>query len=66
MIPIIHNLDPRHPAYEACQRYNTLITERPRGNLSLALTLAAQREWRAECDLLLDTITAILRKESLS
>lgn len=43
-LPIIHNLPENNPAYEACQAYNSLIANKPKGiDMTLDQKIEAQR-----------------------
>ena len=47
---IIHNLTQEDAAFEACQNYNKLITQKPKSQgKTLAQTIAAQKEWQNLC-----------------
>lgn len=58
-LPIIHNLADNHPAYDACQRYNALIANKPKGlGMTLDQKIEAQRLWKAQCQDALNTVNA--------
>lgn len=58
--PIIHNLAENHPAYEVCQRYNSLIANKPKGaDMTLDQKIEAQRLWKAQCQDALNTVNAL-------
>ncbi len=62
--PIIHNLSENHPAYEACQHYNALIANKPKGNdMTLDQKIEAQRLWKAQCRDALNTVNALKEGE---
>ena len=48
--PIITNAPTK-----AIRAYNKLITQKPKGNMTLAAKVQAQREWRDQCVALLNT-----------
>ncbi len=58
--PIIHSLSENHPAYEACQNYNSLIANKPKGiDMTLDQKIEAQRLWKAQCQDALNTVNAL-------
>lgn len=57
--PIIHNLPEWHPAYVACQNYNALIANKPKGaDMTLDQKIEAQRLWKAQCH---DALEEVIR-----
>ena len=59
-LPIIHNLSENHAAYEACQHYNGLIANKPKGvDMTLDQKIEAQRLWKAQCQDALNTVNAL-------
>lgn len=63
-IPIIHNLSENDPAYEACQAYNNLLANKPKGaGMTLDQKIEAQRLWKAQCDDALKTVKTLMEGE---
>ncbi len=59
-LPIIHNLSENHPAYAACQHYNSLIANKPKGaDMTLDQKIEALRLWKAQCQDALNTVNAL-------
>ncbi len=63
--PIIHNLSENHPAYNACQHYNSLIANKPKGaDMTLDQKIEAQRLWKAQCQDALDEVCRLRLTEA--
>lgn len=59
-LPVIHNLSEAHEAYEACQRYNLLIANKPKGvDMTLDQKIEVQRLWKAQCEDVLATVRSL-------
>ncbi len=59
-LPIIHNLQPSDPAYQAAKHYNALVGNKPKGNGTLKDKLASISAWQAECSKALDNVKDIM------
>lgn len=63
--PIIHNLSENHPAYKACQHYNSLIANKPKGaDMTLDQKIEAQRLWQAQCEDARNTVRKLMEGET--
>lgn len=62
--PIIHNLPENNQAYAACQHYNALIANKPKGiDMTLDQKIEAQRLWQAQCEDARNTFRVLLEEE---
>jgi hypothetical protein len=59
-LPIIHNMHPTDPAYEAAQAYNAIIGARPGKTDTLAGKIEALRNWQADCSRAMDEFKQLI------
>lgn len=58
--PIIHNLQPNDNGYAECQLYNSLVSNRPRGDGTLVSKLAKLRAWDNLCTQALEKVKGVI------
>ena len=59
--PIIHNLRPGDIGYSECQLYNNIISNKPKGQGTLASKISRERAWKEICAQALEKVNLTLK-----